>query len=188
MTPDLFLKRDATYSPCGALRWTLTREWADGPTVCYIGHNPSNAGHEIDDPTSLAWVHYAKLDGAGRYVAVNLYPFRSPDPRACRQWADYEKNGPDWWARDALMRNQAIVAEAAKKADRVVACWGAIARDDLWVDAIVAEIQEGAAPWPDIYCLGTTASGAPIHPVARGKHRVPRDQRFVLWRGSEASQ
>ena len=25
----------------------------------------------------------------------------------------------------------------------------------------------------ELFCLGTTQSGAPIHPMARGRHRVP---------------
>jgi len=176
------MKRGATYSPCNALRFTLTREWGPGPSVCYIGHNPSTAGHEKEDPTSLAWIHFAQAQGFGRYVAVNLYPFRSSDPQLCRNWADYEKNGPDWWARDRLQQNICIVAEQAKKADRVVACWGALAKDDLWVDSILEEIQAGEEPWPDVYCFGLTASGAPKHPLARGKHRIPRGQQFVLWK------
>lgn len=179
---DLFMRRGATYSPCKTLRWTLERDWGDGGKVCYIGHNPSTAGHETDDPTSLAWVHFARAQGYGRYVAVNLYPFRSPDPAACRAWADYERNGPDWHARDALMHNLALVASEAKRADIVVASWGAIALDADWTELVVENIQTGEAPWPPIYCLGTTASGAAKHPLARGKHRVARDQSFELWR------
>lgn len=179
------MKRGATYSPGGLLRWTLTREWGDGPTVCYIGHNPSTAGHEVDDPTSIAWVHFARMQGFGRYVAVNLYPFRSTDVRPCRIWADWEKNGPDFVARDALMENQALVAREAKAAARVVACWGAILRDLNWAEDIVEAIQSDEAPWPDIYCLGTTADGAPKHPLARGKHRVPREQPFILWQSAQ---
>jgi hypothetical protein len=75
-----------------------------------------------------------------------------------------------------------IVAQQAKSADKVVACWGAIALDTDWIDLVIEAIQSEAEPWPDIYCLGTTASGAPKHPLARGKHRVPRDQRFIVWR------
>lgn len=179
---DFFLRRAATYSPCKSLRFTLGRVWGDGPSVCYIGHNPSIASHEIDDPTSQAWVHFARLNGFCRYVAVNLYPFRSPDPKACREWANWEHNGPDWWARDRIHQNMGIVASEAKRADRVVACWGAIALDDGYIDAVVEEIQSGEAPYPGIYCLGRTSSGAPKHPLARGKHRVPRDQRFELWK------
>lgn len=181
---DLFMKRGATYSDCGTLRLTLTREWADGPRVCYIGHNPSTAGHETDDPTSLAWVHFAKVNGFGSYVAVNMYPFRSPSPVECRQWADWENNGPDWWVRDRLMQNQSIVATEAKRSDIVVACYGAIMLDDLWADAVLDEIQQGEEPWPDIYCFGLTASGAPKHPLARGKHRIPRDSKFTIWKSA----
>lgn len=179
---DLFLKRGATYSKCGGMRFTLTREWGEGPSVCYVGHNPSTAGHEVDDPTSLAWVHFAKAQGYARYTAVNLYPYRTPDVQECHRWADWDKNGPDWWVRDRIHDNMGIVAKIAKAADIVVACWGALARDDSHVEAVIEEIQSGYDPCPDIYCLGTTLAGDPKHPMARGKHRIARDQRFVLWR------
>jgi hypothetical protein len=179
---DLFMKGGATYSKDNSLRFSLSREWGDGPCVVYIGHNPSTAGHETDDPTSLAWVDLAKANGCTRYVAVNLYPFRSSDPQECRRWAAWEKNGPDWWARDSIHQNMGLVADEAKKADIVVACWGALAQDDAYVEAVIEEIQSGVEPCPQIYCVGTTISGAPKHPLARGKHRVPRDQKFMLWR------
>lgn len=176
------MNRGAVYSADHTLRFTLTREWAEGPRACYIGHNPSTAGHELDDPTSLAWVHFAKAQGFGGYTAVNLYPFRSPDPKACHRWAQYEKNGPDWEARDALMKNVSVVLDVAKRADIVVAAWGALAIDDSWVENVIEEIQSGIAPYPDIYCLGRTLAGDPKHVMARGKHRIPRDQRFEVWR------
>jgi hypothetical protein len=31
-------------------------------------------------------------------------------------------------------------------------------------------------------CLGTTQSGAPKHPMARGLHRIPRDQMPIEWK------
>lgn len=75
-------------------------------------------------------------------------------------------------------------AEAAKSAAIVVACWGEIARDNEWVEHVIEAIQSGTAPWPNIHCLGITASGAPKHPMARGRHRIPRDQSFILWRSA----
>ncbi len=42
------------------------------------------------------------------------------------------------------------------------------------------------APWPDLYCLGTTSKRSPKHPLARGHHRVPRGQQPILWRVSDA--
>lgn len=181
---DLFMKRGATYSSGEQLRWTLTREWGDGPGVCYIGHNPSTAGHEIDDPTSLAWVHFAKLNGFTQYTAVNLYPYRTPDVRECHRWAQWDKNGPDWWARDRIQDNMEVISREAKRAAMVVACWGALCRDSFHVDAVIEEIQSGVDPYPHLYCLGTTLAGDPVHPMARGRHRIPRDRTFMLWRSA----
>lgn len=176
------MRRAATLSNDGRFRWTLTREWAPGPCVCYIGHNPSTASHEVDDPTCLAWAHFARANGYGSYVAVNLYPFRSADPKVCRQWADFENNGPDWYARDTILHNIELVAKTASACDIVVASWGALAQDEVLVDRIVEEIQQTEQPHHSIFCLGLTNSGAPKHPLARGRHRIPRDQKFILWR------
>lgn len=178
------MKRSARLSKCGKFRFTLSRQWAVGPMVCYIGHNPSTADHEKEDPTTRAWAHFARVNGYGGYTAVNLYPFRSSDPAGCRRWADFENNGPDWYARDILMENISLVADVAKASAAVVACWGALAKDEFLVDKIVEEIQSGVDPYPDILCLGTTASGAPKHPLARGKHRIPSGQPFSVWRPS----
>lgn len=178
------MKRGAILSKCGRFRYTLTREWGPGPRVCYIGHNPSKADGTTEDPTTLAWAHFARVNGFGGFVAVNQYPFRSADPKACRAWANFEHNGPDWYARDVLIDNRDLVAKQAKASGVVVACWGALARDEVWTDSIIEAIQSDDPPYPDIYCLGLTINGAPKHPMARGRHRIPLDQKFILWRKS----
>lgn len=179
--PDLFMKRGAAISTCSTYRWTLTREWGEGPKVCYIGHNPSDADASIDDPTVLAWIALAKANGYSRLVAVNVLPYRSPDVRAAHRWARWDQNGPDWSARDAIMENEAVLAREIKRAGRVVACWGALCADD-WGVRCLESVGEANGGLPDIYCLGTTAAGDPKHAMARGKHRVPRDFKFKLWR------
>jgi hypothetical protein len=180
--PDLFMKRAASISACGSFRWTLTREWGEGPKVCYIGHNPSIADASVDDPTVQAWIALAKANGYTGLVAVNLFPLRTPDVKECARWAAWDKNGPDWWARDRIHQNMGVVAREAKRAAIVVACWGALCTDDGHVEAVIEEIQAGEEPYPDLYCLGRTGAGYPKHPMARGKHRIPRDHRFELWR------
>lgn len=184
---DMFIKRGATYSPCQKLRWSLTREWGHGKSACFLGHNPSTAGHELEDPTTLTWLHFAKLWGCGRYTAVNLYPFRSPDPAMAREWANWAgwDQTQDWSVRDLLMENESIVVREAKRADIFVACYGAIAMDDDWNQKVLEEIQSGEAPYPNIYIFGLTGNGSPKHPMARGKHRVPRDQQPILWRSAQ---
>ena len=195
MPSDLFLpdpqtiRRGATFAGSDTLRLTLTREWDDRPKVCFVGHNPSTADHLIDDPTVRRWMHFARAWGRGGFVAVNLYPIRTPYPDGARRWADYERDGPDWWVRDRLHDNVDIIAREAKACGLVVACWGAIAQDEIWIDHVLEHITTGEEPWPSVHVFGLTKAGAPIHPMARGKSRVPDDARPVLWkRGSDDAE
>ncbi|WP_018261576.1 DUF1643 domain-containing protein [Methylobacterium sp. WSM2598] len=175
------IARSATLSRCGAYRFTLTRTWAEGAYVCFVGLNPSTADHRVDDPAVRRWIHFARAWGYGGFTAVNLYPFRSPSPAECRAWSRWQENGPDWYARDVIQENLSTIVREAKAAARVVACWGAGTWDPMWTDHVVEEITTGEAPWPDLHCFGTTADGSPIHPVARGRCRVPDGAALALW-------
>jgi len=182
---DLFggdtLRRDATFAGDDC-RLSLTREWGPGRSACFIGCNPSRAGKNVDDPTCIWWMKWGRALGFGRYDAVNLYPFISSSPAECRKRAEWHKNGLDWHARDMMNLNVDVVAAAAKKAEMVIACWGAIAWDAVWIDHVIEAVQSGEEPWPDIYCFGRTATGAPMHPMARGRHRLPQDVEPMMWR------
>lgn len=71
---NLPIRMEATFNPDATCRMTLSRFWGDGPHALLIGANPSNAGEERNDPTSLAWVHF-----------VRLWGFQgSASPRLCR--------------------------------------------------------------------------------------------------------
>lgn len=177
--------RSAKVSACGRYRWTLSRWWGNGSRVCWIMLNPSTADASVDDPTIRRCIQFSRSRGYSGLTVVNLYPFRSSSPDECRAWADYEKNGPDWYARDAILfTNLPLVVRTAKAAPLVIAAWGAApwARD--FGEYVREQIQEGVAPYPAIHCLGVTALDDPKHPMARGKHRVPDDQRPVLWRSA----
>lgn len=166
----------------GKNRLRLIVRWGPGPLACIIGHNPSNADAIKDDPTSRWWIAWFQLFGFGGFTAVNLYPWCSANPADVYKRVDGIDRG-DWSARDELhFVNLPIIVAEAKKADQVFVCWGAIARDCLWLDHVVEEIQTGEAPWPDLWCWGKTASGAPKHPMARGAHRIAKDQKPILWR------
>lgn len=181
---DLFgepvMQRSADFaSP--TIRRTLSRRWGPGPRALVIGCNPSDAGIDRDDPTSLWWNAWFQLFGFGGYDAVNLYPFVTSSPRECRRRVDAAFGG-DWHDRDALLANVDHVAALAKAADQVFVCWGNIAWDSDWIEHVVEQICTGVEPYPDLWCWGMTKSGAPTHPMARGKHRIARDQKPVLWR------
>lgn len=183
---DLFgrevMQRDAIF--VAGNRIELSRRWGPGPIACMVGCNPSTANALRDDQTSRWWIDWCRLFGFGGFKAVNLYSFCTSSPAECRRLAEWHKTD-DWGARDALLFvNLPHVVEVSKAADQVFACWGAIAWDHLWIEHVVEEIQTGIEPYPDIWCWGLTASGAPKHPMARGKHRIARDQKPILWRAA----
>lgn len=184
---DLFgretMHRTAVFA--GAERIELGRRWGSGPTACMIGCNPSIADAFQDDPTCRWWIRWCDLFGFAGFTAVNLYPFCTPSPAKCRRIVTAADEGQDWGARDRIhMTNLPAVVAAAKAADQVFVCWGAIAWDQSWIDHVVEEIQTGPAPYPALWCWGLTADGAPKHPMARGKHRIPPDQKPILWRAA----
>lgn len=170
------LERRALLSECGTYRYRLTRTW--GPALdlldgfaCWVMLNPSTADHTVDDPTIRRIVDFSARWGYGHAEVVNLYPFRSANPRDARQWAMHCMDGPHWDERDVMMRNVALVAEIAKKAAVVVAAWGAAPWAEEIAEHVVEEITTGEEPWPALYCLGKTKHGAPRHPLY-----VRRDQ------------
>lgn len=70
----------AIISSCGLYRYRLDRRWADGPACCFIMLNPSTADAEVDDPTIRRCIGFAKREGCGRLIVVNLFAYRATDP------------------------------------------------------------------------------------------------------------
>lgn len=186
MTPETDLlgapvmRRDAFFVDGNRRR--LTRDWGPGPRAFVLGCNPSDAGALKDDPTSLWWNAWFRLFGFGGYDAGNLYSFCTSSPAECRRRYEEAIAGPNWHDRDELFANIDAVVSMAKRADQVFVCFGNIAWDQDWIEHVVEQIQTGAEPCPDLWCWGTTKSGAPTHPMARGKHRIQKDQKPILWR------
>jgi hypothetical protein len=181
---DLFgepMLRRSAHFPCDGVRQRLSRDWGPGPRAFVLGCNPSAADAMSDDPTSRWWNRWFAFFGFGGYDAGNLYPFCTASPVECRQRVE-EAWGGEWYDRDQLHANLDAVATMAKRADHVFVCYGAIAWDDLWISEVLEAIQSGPAPWPDLWCWGTTVAGAPKHPLARGRHRIDPYQRPVLFR------
>lgn len=178
------MRRTAHLSDDGRYRWVLRRRWAPGKrSACWIMLNPSTADAEVDDPTVREVIRFSRLWFCDAATVVNLYPFRSPHPSDCRRWANWEAHGPDWHARDVIERNGWIVAEESRRADIVIAAWGAAPWAQDWAQHLIEDrVVCGAVPCPNLHCLGTNTDGSPKHPLARGRHRVPREQRPILYR------
>ena len=159
------------------MRRVLTRTWPKSGrelTACWIMLNPSSADEKKDDPTIRSCIKHSKRLGFSDLVVVNLYPFRTASPRECRQIAEEMDNDSVLRYEEELMTNAEIVAEEAGSAWKVIAAWGQSAWDEEWIHHVIGVI-------PRLYCLGTTKSGAPKHPLARGRHRILDTQPLILW-------
>jgi len=153
----------------------LRRCWdASLPMLVVCMLNPSTADHEKEDPTLLILIHFGKLWGFGGLIVVNLYSLRASRPSA--MMAAESPIGPN----NAAYLNEAI-AYAEEHGGWLLAAWG---NDGGWEGRDEWFCARAMQAGVTLKCLGTTNSGKPKHPMARGKHRIPRDQRPVVWRNA----
>ncbi|MAM40837.1 MAG: hypothetical protein CL949_20560 [Erythrobacter sp.] len=172
----------SAFFPADGIRRSLSRDWSSGPRAFVLGCNPSNAGADVEDPTTLWWNRWFNHHGYGGYDAGNLYPFVSSSPQECKTRTDAAnetKGSPDYLE---LAANLDAIVELASKADAIFACYGNIAWDPSWTEHALERILEERGPAHAIWCWGRTKSGAPIHPMARGKHRINPLQEPILFR------
>lgn len=175
---DLFgnqaMQSAAVISPCGTWRYELRRVWdvrCQLLVVCML--NPSTADHEVNDPTILTLIHFAKLWGYGGLLVVNLFAFRSSSP--ADMMARSDAFGPENGAHIA-----SAMEYAREHGGRLLVAWGNGGDHDdkaEWFCACALNVFDLT-----LVCLGTTNSWKPKHPMARGKHRIPRDQQPIVYR------
>ncbi len=146
--------------------WWLTGQGDPARYMVAIGCNPSTATETKTDPTVARWIRWARLWGFGAVAVLNRFAFRTPHPSVMRAAVDpVGPENPDW------------IVQVGRRASFALASWGNIGAGDD--DAFAAAWT--AAGCPPLHCLGITGSGAPIHPLARGKNRVPDDVVPTLW-------
>lgn len=179
------VKGMATFSKCGAYRFSLVRKWDDRPTLLACMFNPSTANATEDDPTIRLLCQIATYNGFGRLVVVNGIPLRSPAPAPALEMLEWDKR-QDWYARDALHLNLSHIQSHAGLASAVLLAWGALALKTNssadWFDSVREEIECAVNDGTPIYCLGKTKAGSPIHPMARGRMKVRPDAPLIPWR------
>jgi hypothetical protein len=153
-------------------------EHRDPPrTAAWLMCNPSRASHIDDDPTANRVVHHSDRAGCWRSLVGNVWPLRTPYP--VDLWAALERGE----LTAAIMRaNLDALAMIGAQADIHVGAWGA-EPGRRFPHAVRAAIEAftlgGRHP---LYCLGTTADGHPLHPLARGKLAVRNDAELRVWR------
>lgn len=145
----------AHISDCGLYRYRLSRSWGPQQTLSFVMLNPSTADASIDDPTIRRCMGFARREGAGGIVVVNLYALRATDPAELRKTKD--PFGPDNRANI-----KAIGLEAVAACMPVVCAWGM----GGWVkSADMATIHLLQSTGAKLVCLGKTKGGHPKHPL-----------------------
>ena len=145
----------ATADIRGEYRYTRTRVWdAALAMITFVLLNPSTADAVQLDPTLRRCVGFAKREGYGGMVILNLYAFRTKDPRI--MMAATDPVGPD---------NDRVLADVI---GTVVAGWG--------TNADPARVNRALELLPRLHALGVTKDGHPRHPLY-----VPADAPLIEW-------
>lgn len=147
----------AEFSYDRAYRYRLWRRWADGPMLMVVGLNPSTADEIVDDPTIRRCIGYARRWGFSGLWMMNLYGYRSTDPRDL--FCAEDPIGPfNRWHLN-------VVADMAiEDGGAILAAWGATS----WRQGFQAGWfrRHASDSWGyGVACLGLTKSGEPKHPL-----------------------
>lgn len=141
----------AVLSPCGLYRYSLSRDWGNGPKLAFVMLNPSTADAEVDDPTIRRCMGFARDGGYGGIDVGNLFAWRATDPAELKKAADPVGIDNDA-TLESIFRNSAVV----------VCGWGA--RGSLQGrDRHVLRLIRVAEKVP--HCLRLTKAGHPAHPL-----------------------
>lgn len=147
----------ATFSSCRRYRYVLERTWDDQlPAVLFIGLNPSTADERADDPTVRRCRRFAVDWGFGSLILVNLFAWRTTDPRGLIDADDPVGRRNDRWLD--LMSTRASL---------IVAAWGVHGDFRGRADEVARRLL-------DVHCLGMTKDGAPRHPLYMRADTQPR--------------
>jgi hypothetical protein len=138
----------------------------------FVMLNPSTADAFVLDPTVRRCVEFARRWGSDVLEVVNLFALRSTDPSALLDHHSGERG-------DDPINDREII-EACTKPGRsiIVTAWGNHGTLD---DRALQVCRMLAASRCETFHLGTSQSGNPKHPLARGKSFIPYDVVPTRW-------
>lgn len=157
----------ANLSPQRRYRYTLARRTdvldvlSDERICLFIGLNPSTADETVSDPTCTRELNYTADWGYGWYLKLNLFAFRSTDPKAMKALQGREAIGPD---------NDAWLYEASEAATIIICAWGTHGRHLGREAEVLKALRQTAGD--KLHTLGRNRDGTPKHPLylRRGLH------------------
>ncbi len=134
-------------------RYLLWRTWdVNRPRLLWVMLNPSTADEQQSDRTLGRCISFSKKWDYGSLEIVNLFAFRTSDPKDLDAVSD-----------PIGSENDRRIAEAATRAEKIVVAWGerGIYKQR---DSAVLELLAQQTSLP-LYCLGKTKNGSPRHPL-----------------------
>ena len=102
-----YLSEDRRY------RYWLERWWGTGAALVVIGLNPSTADESLDDPTIRKCIGFAQRWGYAGLIMLNLFAWRSPEPKELRVVEDPIGSENDYF-----------LEMIAKPCRRILCAWG----------------------------------------------------------------
>jgi len=146
----------AVISPCGLYRYRLGRVWDDALSPCvFVMLNPSTADASAPDPTVTRCIGFARALDCGGIVVVNLFAYRTKDPKVMAAAAD--PIGPE--------NDEHIREVVTGRRGPVICAWGAGASKGRLASRVPAVLSllhlAGVVPT----ALRVTKSGHPEHPL-----------------------
>lgn len=178
---DLFgdrpIQGSADFSSDGKLRLRLDRWWEDGPRALVLGCNPSDAGWPKNDPTIHRVIALTRARWAG-FTMVNETPYIASHPDAMREWKRRMTQKDLASFKHIEKTNLALIRQLSSMAAIRIVAWGNLVSPGSGHAALAAMSLDGRHP---LYAFGLTKSGAPKHPLARGRSRISADDPVVEW-------
>lgn len=148
----------ARFSPCKRYRYELRRTWDPSKRpliVCAL--NPSTATALVEDPSVRRMLDFADRWGCGGLLLLNIFAFRSTDPKALRTLLKAGED-PIGSENDATIRS----VFRANKDCRLLLAWGGHGTlEDRGLRVAKMALVEHGTP----ECFGLTQSGQPRHPL-----------------------
>jgi hypothetical protein len=164
---------EAWFSDDGMYRYRLIRYWdITAVPQIWIMLNPSTATETDLDPTIRRCIGYAKRDGWGGVVILNLFAYRSTDPKGLLVADD--PVGP---ANLVTIKETVTPVGCPPITPQVVAAWGANARHPKLWEPAAAILWELGVLGIQMDCLGVTKRLDPKHPLY-----LAADLPFIPWR------
>lgn len=147
-------------------RYELRRRWSGARPFVVVGLNPSVADATTDDPTIRRCVGFARREGCGELIMINLFALVATDPDDLLH-DGCASDGERGIVSNAVgVDNNHTIAAAMVEVDQrggmVVGAWGATHARHIADRVAVVRKLIGALP---VWCFGTTRSGAPKHPL-----------------------